>query len=183
MLVLAGRTTLPQVSLQLRVRGGPDALQVPQHTGQHNGKSQSLTRVHDPCGQGSQTHQVRTWSQRKKGRSAISPSQGTAPVGSSWTSDAAGCGVPCGVTARRAPFSLDDQNSQGEWTQVILLSFYSETMWKLPACGRRRDRSPPAPCEFSPSPGLSCHSLTFSRWPEVGPGLWAPGSEVPENLW
>ena len=49
--------------------------------GQRNGKSQSLTRVHDPCGQGSQTHQVRTWSQRKKGRSAISPSQGKAPVG------------------------------------------------------------------------------------------------------
>ena len=80
LLVLAGRTTLPQVSLQLRVRGGPDALQVPQHTGQHNGKSQSLTRVHDPCVQGSQTHQVRTWGQRKKGRSAISPSLGTAPV-------------------------------------------------------------------------------------------------------
>ena len=139
--------------------------------GQRHGKSQSLTRVLNPCGQGSQTHQVRTWSQRKKGRSAISPSLGTAPVGSSWTSDAAGCGVPCGVTARRAPLSLDDQNSQGEWTQVILLSFYSETMWKLPACGRRRDRSPPGPCEFSLSPGFSCHSLTFSRWPEVGPGL------------
>ena len=143
--------------------------------GQRNGKSQSLTRVHNPCGQGSQTHQVRTWSQRKKGRSAISPSQGTAPVGSSWTSDAAGCGVPCGVTARRAPLSLDDQNSQGEWTQVILLSFYSETMWKLPACGRRRDRSPPGPCEFSLSPGFSCHSLTFSRWPEVDHGPWALG--------
>ena len=49
--------------------------------GQRNGKSQSLIRVHDLCGQGSQTHQVRTWSQRKKGRSAIRPSQGKAPVG------------------------------------------------------------------------------------------------------
>ena len=109
--------------------------------------------------------------------------RGRLPWGASWTSDAAGCGVPCGVTARRAPLSLDDQNSQGEWTQVILLSFYSETMWKLPACGRRRDRSPPGPCEFSLSPGLSCHSLTFSRQPEVGPGLWSPGSEVPGNSW
>ena len=96
--------------------------------------------------------------------------RGRLPWGSSWTSDAAGCGVPCGITARRAPLSLDDQNSQGEWTQVILLSFYLETMWKLPACGRRQDRSPPAPCEFSLSPGLSSHSLTFSRWPELGPG-------------
>ena len=49
--------------------------------GHRNGKSQSLARVHNPCGQGSQTHQVRTWGQRKKGRSAISPSQRKSPVG------------------------------------------------------------------------------------------------------
>ena len=49
--------------------------------GQRNGESQSLTRVHDPCVQGSQTHRVHMWGQRKKGRSAIRPSQRKAPVG------------------------------------------------------------------------------------------------------
>ena len=48
LLVLAGRTTLPQVSLQLQVCG----VQMPHRClstqGQNNGKSQSLTRVHDP---------------------------------------------------------------------------------------------------------------------------------------
>ena len=51
------------------------------YKGERNGKSQSLTQVHHPCGQGSWTHCECTWSQRKKGRSAIDPSQGTAPVG------------------------------------------------------------------------------------------------------
>ena len=49
--------------------------------GQRNGKSQSLTRLHNPRGQSSRTHRERTWSQRKNGRSALGPSLGTAPVG------------------------------------------------------------------------------------------------------